>query len=137
MHATDFFRGYRLLLQPSRDAAQQQERFFPLFFISKSYSLFFGTPSPCHKSDKKRVRNRASVCVLLLVPMLLARVQTVSMCPNSCNTTLEAGDAATRNATVCLFWRSNRKHYYLLLVLVTRALATSAHVRIYLHTEIQ
>ena len=22
---------------------------FPLFFVSKSYSLSFGTPSPCHK----------------------------------------------------------------------------------------
>ena len=36
----------------------------------------------------------------LLVPMLLARVQTMSMCRN---TTLEAGDAATRNAAVWLF----------------------------------
>ena len=30
--------------------------------MSKSYALFFGTTSPCHKSDENRVRNRASVC---------------------------------------------------------------------------
>ena len=38
--------------------------FSPCFFVSKSYFPFFGTPSPCHKSDKKRVCNRASVCDL-------------------------------------------------------------------------
>ena len=65
--------------------------------------------------------------VLLLVPILLARVQTISMCPNSYNTTVEAGGAATRNAAVRFFWGSNRNRY--LLVLAMRALATSIHVR--------
>ena len=106
-----------------------------------------------------------SVCVLLLVPILLARVQTMSMCPRT--TTLEAGDAATRNAAMWLLlaqhsqsllprfsppsrpgtqplvmllcgflWRSTRSHY--LLVLVMRALATciSMNVRTYRHSII-
>ena len=33
--------------------------FSPCFFVSKGYSLFFGTPFPCNKSDKQRVCNRA------------------------------------------------------------------------------
>ena len=36
-----------------------------------------------------------------------------------------------------LFWRNNRNHNYLLLVLVMRALAMSIHVRTYVPTEIQ
>ena len=49
------------------------------------------------------------------------------MCPNY--HTLEAGDATTRNAAV--FWRSNR-HHYLLVLVIMRALAMSIHVRTYL-----
>ena len=48
---------------------------FPLVFcIEKLFPAFWYT-RPCRKSDKKRVCNRASVCVLLLVPILLARVR--------------------------------------------------------------
>ena len=47
------------------------------------------------------VIERISVCVLLHVSLLLARVHTMSMCPNY--HTLEAGDAAIRNAAVGRF----------------------------------
>ena len=57
----------------------------------------------------------------------------MSMCPSSYNTTLEAGDA-TRNATVWLFWRSNRNHTLLVLVIM-RALATSIHPCTYVPTN--
>ena len=68
---------------------------FPLVFISKSYSLFFCTPSACHKSDKKRVCNRALVCALNRT-YITCRIK-------SYNTTLEAGDASTRNAALWSF----------------------------------
>ena len=53
---------------------------FPLVFISKSDSLFFGTPSPLlqvRQTASECVIERISVCVLLLVSILLARVQTM------------------------------------------------------------
>ena len=76
---------------------------FPPSLLRRKCIPCFYTPSLCHTSDKNRVCNIASsVCVLLLVPIFLARVQTMSMCPNSHNTTLEAGDAATRNADAWL-----------------------------------
>ena len=64
--------------------AQRNNRndFCRFFFCRKVVRPVFGTPSPCHKPDNKRACNRAPACVLLLVPILLARVQTTSMCPN-------------------------------------------------------
>ena len=72
MHATGFFRGYRLPLFDLR-LAQLNSRndISPCFLCRKCIPCFYA-PSPCHKSDKKRVCNIASV--LLLVPKLLARV---------------------------------------------------------------
>ena len=135
MHAPVFFCGYRLPRTTFAWRSVTTGTDFPLIFYVEKLFPVFGAPSPCHKSDKKRVCNRASVCVLLFVPILLARVQTTSMCPNSYNTIFEAGDAAIRNAAVWLFWRSNRNHY--LFVLIMRALATSIHVRPYEPTKIQ
>ena len=83
MHATGFFRGYRLLLTTTFAwRSLTRGTIFHLVFMSKSDSLLFGTPlHPAYaisqaKSvcviEHKRVCNRASVCVLLLVPILLA-----------------------------------------------------------------
>ena len=59
MHATVFFRGYRLLLliRPSCGAACLKERFFPLLFISKVSSCFL--VHPLHA-----IRQTKSVCVI-------------------------------------------------------------------------
>ena len=45
-----------------RVAQLKRDGFPPLCFVSKCYSLRFGTLSPCHKSDKMHVCNRASAC---------------------------------------------------------------------------
>ena len=74
--------------------------FSPRFLCQKVIPCFLVLPSPCYKLDKKRVCNRASVCVLLPVPALLARVQTMSMCPNYHP---RGRDAATRFAAVWVF----------------------------------
>ena len=106
-NTTGFLRGYRLLL--TRTFAWRSfttGTIFPLvFYVETCFPVFWYT-LPIHAicQTKKSVCNRASVCVLLLVPILLARAQTMSMCPNSYTTTLlEAGDEATRNAAVWLF----------------------------------
>ena len=92
----------------------------------------YGTPSfhaIKYVSDKKRtVCNRASLCAVLLVRTYIAckRVQTVSICPNLYNTTLEALGTQPFTMLLCgFFWGSNRNHYNLLLVLVMLPLATS------------
>ena len=57
---------------------------FPLVFMSKSISIFWYT-LPIHAISQTKHAwgiEHQSVCVLLLVPILLARVQTMSMCPN-------------------------------------------------------
>ena len=96
------------------------------------YPLFFGTPSPHaikYVTDKKHVMcNRASLCEVLLVRTCITctRVQTMSICPKLYNTTLEAPGTQPLAMLLCgSFWGSNRNHYYRLLVLVMRALATS------------
>ena len=75
---------------------------FPLVFhVEKLFPVFWFTlPLAISPTKSVCVIERMGVCVLLLVSILLARVQTMSMCPNY--HTLEAGDAATRNAAV---WR--------------------------------
>ena len=78
--------------------------FAPCFLCRKVIPcLFIHPPHAISQTKNVCVINIASVCVLLLVPTLLARVQTMSMCRNSFNTTLEAGDATTRDADVWLF----------------------------------
>ena len=107
-------------------------------------SLFFGTPSPLaikYVTDKKHVVcNRASLCVVLLVRTYITctRVQTVSICPNLCSTTLEAPGMQPLAMLLCgICWGSSRNHYYLLLVLVMRPLATSISMYVRVPTEIQ
>ena len=105
----------------------------PCFFVSKMSSLYFGTPSPHaikYVTDKKHVVcNRAFLCVVLLARayyITCTKVQTMPVCPNSYNTTLEAPGTQPLAMLLCgFFWGSNRNHYYLLLVLGMRALATS------------
>ena len=81
----------------------------PCFFVSKMYSLFFGTPSPHaikYITDKKHVVcNRASLCVVLLIRTYITRtrVQTMSICPNLYNTNLEApGTQPLANKCCCV-----------------------------------
>ena len=84
------------------------------------YSLFFCTPSPHdikYVTDKKHVVcNRASLGVVLLVRTYITRtrVQSMSICPSLCNTTLEA--PWTQPLAMLLsgfFGGSSRNHYYL------------------------
>ena len=106
-----------------------------------------GTPSLHdikYVTDKKHiVCNRASLCVLgvvLLVRTCIAstRVQTMSICPNLYNATLEASGTQLLAMLLCgFFWGSNCNHYYLLLVLVMRPLATSISMYVRVPTEIQ
>ena len=53
------------------------------------------------------------------------------MCPNSNRTTLEAGDAATRNGDVWLFLGN---HYFLILVM--NAFGSTFHIRKYHQSSI-
>ena len=119
---------------------------FPLFFVSKTYSLFFGIPSPHaieYVTDKKHiVCDRASLCVVLLVRTYITctRVPAMSICPNLYNTTLEAPGKQPLAMLLCgIFWGNNRHHYYkyLLHVLVVRALATSISMYVRVPTEVQ
>ena len=77
--------------------------------------------------------------VVLLVRTCIActRVQTMSICPNLYNTTLEApGTPLLAILLFGFFWGSNRNHY-LPLVLVMRPLATSISMCVRVPTEIQ
>ena len=87
--------------------------------------------------EKPAKKGLACVCnnPLILLYMAstagLARVQTMSMWPNSCKSTPSRPGTQPLVMLLCgFFWRSNRNHY--LLVLVMRALATFTHVRMYL-----
>ena len=62
----------------------------------------------------------------------------MSICPNLYNTTLEAPGTQSLAMVLCgFFWRSNRNHYNIILVLVMCALATSISMYVRLLTEIQ
>ena len=50
--------------------------------VQKSFPAFLVHTPPCYKSDNKRVCNRVHQCVLLIVSIFLARVRTMSTCPN-------------------------------------------------------
>ena len=66
------------------------------------------------------------------------RVQTMSIYPNSYNTTLEAPGTPPLAMLLCgFFWGSNRNHYYLLLVLVMHPLATFISMYVRVPAEIQ
>ncbi len=107
----------------------------------------YGTPSLHaikYVTDKKHiVCNRAWLCVVGVVLLgrtciACTRVQTMSICPNLFNTTLEA--PRTQLLAMLLrgfFWGINRNHYYLFLILVMRPLATSVSVYVRVPTEIQ
>ena len=105
MHATGFVHGYRLyyLLYDLRVAQLNIRNDFPLvYYVEKLFPVFWCTlPLAISQTKSVCVIERISVWVLFLVSILLARVQTMSMCPNY--HTLEAGDAATRNASVTRF----------------------------------
>ena len=75
---------------------------FPLVFnVEKLLPVFWYTlPLAICQTKSVCVIERISVCALTQI-YVLARVQTMSMCPNY--HTLEVGDAATRNAAVWHF----------------------------------
>ena len=104
MHATGFLREYRLLLTTTFAWRSLTTRtiFPPVFYVEKLFPVFWYT-LPLAISQTKSVceTEHQSVCVLLLVPVLLARVQTMRMCPNY--HPRGPGDAATRNAAVWPF----------------------------------
>ena len=133
------------LLRPSCGAAQLQEEriLFPLYFVSKTYGTTLLHAIKYVTDQKHIVCNRASLCVVgvvLIVRTCIActSVQTISTCPNLYNTTLEAPGTQLLATLLCgFFWGSNRNHYYLLLVLVMRALVTSLFMYVRVPTEIQ
>ena len=62
----------------------------------------------------------------------------MSIGPNLYNTILEAPGTQLLAMLLCGFsWGSNRNHYYLLLVLVMRPLATSISLYVRVPTEVQ
>ena len=127
LHSTGFFRENRLPLYDLR-VAQHNNVFF------RKHNPCIYAPSPRHKSGKRRVCDIASACVLLLVPILLARVQTMPMCPSSCNTTLEARDAATR---VAAEWLSMAQQSSSLPPRLNRSCPCRVYRCTFLPTEVQ
>ena len=109
---------------------------FALIFMLKSYFLFFGTPSPSIlQVRQKRVCIRASVSVCALTRTYITCASTnyvdVPELPPS-----RPGTQPLVIMLLCgFFWRSNRNHY--LLVLVMRACACHVYPCTYLPTEIQ
>ena len=145
MHATHWFLSWMHSTYYDVRVAQPNNRRNYIFCVSKMYSLFFCTPSPhaikCVTEKTHVGFNRASLCVVLLVRtyiIIRTRVQAMSICPNLYNTTLEASGRQPLAMPLCsFFWGSNRNHYYLLLVLVMRAPATSISMYVRVTTEIQ
>ena len=73
MHATGFFRGYRLLLtiRPWRGAAYQQERFFPFIYGEKF------TPRTAHELARpSRIAHAFKTCVDELSPITAQALKT-------------------------------------------------------------
>ena len=147
MHATLWF--LPLILSTYYDLRvvqlnnRRNEYFLPCFRVENVWY----TPLHAIKyvTDKMHfLCNRASslcvVGVVLLGRTCIActRVQTMSICPNLHHTTLEAPGTQLLAMLLCgFFWGSNRNHYYLLLVLVMRPLATSISMYVRVPTEIQ
>ena len=104
MHATGFFRGYRLLYDDLRVAQLNNRNDFPPCFLYRKVIPCFLVHLPHALSQTKSlcVTEHQSVCVLLLVPIILLGNE-YKLCQCARTTTLEAGDAATRNAAVWLF----------------------------------
>ena len=103
------------------------------------HCLLCGKAIPCFFSHvtsqtKSWVYNRATVCVLLRAPILLARVQTTWYVCQCARIRIIPPSRPGMQPLVMLlcvfFWRSNHNHS--LCVLVMPALATSIHVRTYL-----
>ena len=128
MHATGFFRGYRLYyLLYDLCVAQLNNRndFFPCFSCRKVFPCLLVYPPPCYKSDKKRVCNRAHQCVCSY--SYLYYLHKYKLCRCARTTTPSRPGTQSLVMLLCgVFWRSNRNHY--LLILVMRALAMSIHV---------
>ena len=112
---------------------------FPFVFCVENVSY---TLASCYKI----CRRQKAYCVwsysYVPTPKCIActREQTMSICPNLYNTTLEAPGTQPLAMLLCgFFWGSNRNQYYLLLVLAMRPLATSIsmYVCTCTYTEIQ
>ena len=117
------------LLYDLRVAQLNSRSDFSPFFMSKSYSLYFGTPSPMLEVRQKSVCviERISVCALTRIYITCTSTNYVDV-PE-----LTPPRPGTQPLVMLLcgfFWRSNRNHY--LLVLVMHALAMSIHIRTYL-----
>ena len=138
MHATHWFLPwiYCLLVDTTTFAWRSLTTggmiIFSLVLCLKMYSLFFYTPSPHaikYVTDKNHVVvcNRASLCVVLLARTYITctRIQTMSICPKLHNTILAPGTQPLAMLLCGFFWGISRNHYYLLLVLVVRALVMS------------
>ena len=145
MPLTGFFFGYCLLTTTFawRSLTTGGRVIFSLVFcVENVFPVIWYTLPPCHNMSQTKSMLcviRTSLCVVLLVRtyIICTRVQTMSVCPNVYNTTLEAPRTQLLAMLLCgFFWGSNRNHYYLLLVLVMRPLATCISMYVRVPTEI-
>ena len=135
MHATRWFLSWILSTFTTtfarRSLTIEGTIIFSLIFCVENV---WYTLAPCHEI----CQTKSILCVIehrcvwsySYVPtskyIACTRVQTMSICPNFYNTTLEAPGAQPLAMLLCgFFWGSNHNHYYLLLVLVMRPLARS------------
>ena len=130
MHVTGFLRRYRLCYNYDLRVAQFSNRNDFSLVIYVEIFLTFGYTLLIHASSQiKSVCEieHESACVFLLLPILLAQVQTMSMC------TLEAVDSATRNAAVWLFRAQSGAViviHYLLVLVIMRALLPHVYIHV-------
>ena len=99
-----------------------------LLLCRLAVACFLVHPPPCYKSDKSVcIIERISTCVRLLVSISLARVQTMTTCPNK-----PSKPGAQRLAMLLcgVIWRSSSRNHCL-FVLVMLAPVMFIHVRTY------
>ena len=131
MYASHWFLPWILSTYYDLPVAQLLDYFSLVFRVENVFPVFWYTLPTCHKICHRHQTCvcRASLCVVLLVRTCITctRVQTMSICPNLYNTTLEAPGTQPFAMLLCGFLggSSSRNHYYPRLVLVMRALATS------------
>ena len=148
MHATHWFLGWILSTSYDLRVAQLDKRkngyFSPCFMCPKCIPCILLQPLPYaikYVTDKEHVVcNGASLRVVLRVRIYTTctRVQTMSICQNLYNTTLESPGTQPLAMLLCgVFWDSNGNHYYFPLVLVVCQLATSISMYVRVPTEFQ
>ena len=143
MHAAHFFPPWIQSTYYDLCVAQLNHRrndfFSPTLLCRKCIPCFLVHPIKYVTDKTHVVCCRPSLCVVLLIRTYITctRVQTMSICPNFTNSTLEAPGTQPLAMLLCdIFWGSNRNHYYLLFFLVMRPIATSISMYVRVPTEV-